>query len=250
MTRNIRNFAAAGLALAVAGASGVALAGQYGDRTDRQRSVQQATDRAYAADRHDRHDRRDRSERDEHATLKGMRVAVLTGEGLHDMETLAPMAYLSNRGAKVTVIGIERGVVDAYNSDIKVRIEKSVEDVAVGDFDALVLPGGRAPDNIRQHEGVVRFAGDFFRTGKPVAAICHGPQVLVTAGVLDGFETTCISSISDEVEDAGARYKDEEVVRDRNLITSRLPDDIPAFVGMIEKVMVETRVAATDRYGG
>jgi len=247
ITRNIRSFAAAGLALAVAGASGVAIAGPYGERTDQQRTAQQATERAYAADRHDR---RDRADKDEHATLKGMRVAVLTGEGLHDMETLAPMAYLSNRGAKVTVIGIERGVVDAYNSDIKVRIERSVDEVEVGDFDALVLPGGQAPDNIRQHEGVVRFAGDFFRTGKPVAAICHGPQVLVTAGVLDGFETTCISSIADEVEDAGARYKDEEVVRDRNLITSRLPDDIPAFVAMIEEVMVESRVASADRYGG
>ncbi len=247
MTRNLRNLTASGLAFAVAGASGAAIAGPNTNRADHQRGVQQATERAYAADHHDR---RDKADKDEHATLKGMRVGVLTGEGLHDMETLAPMAYLSNRGAKVTVIGVERGVVDAYNSDIELRIQKGVDEVEVDDFDALVLPGGRAPDNIREHEGVVEFAGDFFRTGKPVAAICHGPQVLVTAGVLDGFETTCISSIADEVEDAGARYTDQEVVRDRNLITSRLPEDIPAFVAMIEEVMVETRVAAADRYGG
>lgn len=247
MTRNTRKFSAAGLALAIVGASGVAIASPYGERADRDRAAQQSADRVQQADRH----LRERAEaRDEHATLRGMRVAVLTGEGLHDMETLAPIAYLSNRGAHVTVIGIEPGVVKAYNSDIKVRVQRSVDDVTVHDFDALVLPGGRAPDKIREHEGVVGFAGDFFRTGKPVAAICHGPQILVTAGVLEGFETTCISSIADEVEDAGAEYKDEEVVRDRNLITSRLPEDIPAFVGKIEKVMVESRMAAADRYGG
>lgn len=247
MTRNIRNLSAAGLAIAVAGVSGIALAGPYGERADRDRASQHTTDRGQAVDRH----LRERDEaRDEHATLRGMRVAVLTGEGLHDMETLAPIAYLSNRGARVTVIGIEPGIVEAYNSDIEVLIERGVDEVTVHDFDALVLPGGRAPDKIREHEGVVGFAGDFFRTGKPVAAICHGPQILVTAGVLEGFETTCISSIADEVEDAGAEYKDEEVVRDRNLITSRLPEDIPAFVSKIEKVMVETRTAAADRYGG
>jgi protease I len=176
---------------------------------------------------------------DQAAPLRGQRVAILVGEGFHDGETFMPMAYLANRGAIVTVIGIEPGVIEAYNSDMTIRVERGVNEVSFRQFDAMILPGGKGPSVLRENEDVVNFARDFFESGRPVAAICHGPQVLVTAGVLEGKQATCIDSISSELEEAGAKYEDKPVVRDGNLITSRIPDDIPAFCKKIEKVMIE-----------
>jgi protease I len=176
---------------------------------------------------------------DEGMTLRGRRIAVLVGEGFHDGETFMPLAYLANRGAHVTVIGIEPGVIKAYNSDMTIRVERAVRDVNYRQFDALVLPGGRGPSVLRQNDAVVSFAREFFESGRPVAAICHGPQVLITAGVLDGKRATCIANISSELQEAGATYEDAPVVRDGNLITSRVPDDIPAFCMKIEEVIIE-----------
>lgn len=175
------------------------------------------------------------------APLAGKHVAFLVGEGVHDGETLMPLAYLVNRGAEVTVIGVAPGTVTAYNSDFQFRVQQSADAVSVADFDALVIPGGRSPAFLREHDNVVTFVREFFATGKPVAAICHGPQVLVTAGVIDGFRATAIESIADELKGAGADYVDAEVVRDRNLITSRLPPDLPAFSQAIESGLLEQR---------
>ncbi len=174
------------------------------------------------------------------APLAGKHVALLVGEGVHDGETLMPLAYLVNRGATVTVVGVEPGTVGAYNSDYQFLVEQAADAVDVANFDALVIPGGQSPAFLREHESVVGFASDFFATGKPVAAICHGPQVLVTAGVIDGFRATAIEDIADELTGAGAVYVDDEVVRDRNLITSRLPPDLPAFSKAIEDALLET----------
>jgi protease I len=162
-------------------------------------------------------------------SLEGKHVAFLVGEGVHDGETLMPMAYLVNRGAKVTIIGVEPGTVTAYNSAFQFEVQESVANVSFDAFDALVIPGGRSPAFLREHENVVDFVRGYFETGKPVAAICHGPQVLVTAGLLEGYRATAIETISEELRGAGADYVDEEVVVDRNLITSRLPPDLPAF---------------------
>jgi protease I len=181
-----------------------------------------------------------RNEReDEMMPFKGTKVAVLTGEGFQDAEAMMPMAYLANRGAEITVIGTETGLVKAYNSDIEICIQKAVGDVSAGDFDVLVLPGGKAPDEIRKDEAVLEFTREFWKLGRPVAAICHGPQVLVTAGVIEGKEMTAVSGIADELREAGAEYKDEPVVRDGHLITSRVPKDIPVWLSTIEKVMKE-----------
>ena len=172
-------------------------------------------------------------------SLAGKHVAFLVGEGVHDGETYMPMAYLVNRGAKVTIIGVEPGTVEAYNSDYTFKVQKSVGEVKVGDFDAMVIPGGQSPDWLRGHDKVVDFARDFFESGRPVAAICHGPQVLVAAGVLEGRAATCVAGISDEIEEAGAEYRDEAMVRDGNLITSRLPGDLPVFSRAIEEALLE-----------
>lgn len=170
--------------------------------------------------------------------LEGKHIAFLVGEGVHDGETFMPMAYLVNRGAKVTIIGVKPGTVSAYNSDFEVRVEKSVTDVQVDQFHAMVIPGGKSPAFLREHDEVLKFVTAFFEANKPVAAICHGPQVLIRADLLDGFRATGVSGISDELKDAGVQYLDEPVVRDRNLITSRVPDDLPMFSRAIEQSLV------------
>ncbi len=163
-----------------------------------------------------------------------VRIAVLVGEGYHDGEAYMPMGYLSNRGAVMTVIGPERGEVTAYNSDFTIEIQKAVTEVSINDFDALILPGGEAPAMLRENEDVVSFVHDFFETGKVVAAICHGPQVLARAGVLDGMTTTGVGGIQEELEEAGATFVDESVVVYENLITSRTPPDLYDFSRAIE----------------
>jgi protease I len=236
--RGIAMCSAVTLALLMAsGMTGTSLAQDLGDREQRDarpqpRQPAQPTPPVVG-------DRPPHAEAMEAATLRGMRVAVLVGEGFHDGETFMPMAYLANRGANVTVIGIEPGIIKAYNSDMTVRVERAVRDVTYRQFDALILPGGRGPSVLRENDYVINFAREFFNSGRPVAAICHGPQVLVTAGVLEGRHATCIASISSELEEAGAKYDDRPVVRDGNLITSRIPDDIPAFCQKIEEVMIE-----------
>lgn len=169
--------------------------------------------------------------------LAGKRVAVLITEGFHDDETLVPSRHLADRGATITVIGPRVGEFKAYNSDQRVMVEKAVGDVTVDQFDALIIPGGRAPAALRQDEAVVAFAREFVRSGKPVAAICHGPQVLVTAGVMEGRTATAVSGVRPEIEEAGGRFVDEPVVRDRNLITSRLPKDLPVFCDTITRAL-------------
>ena len=157
------------------------------------------------------------------------RVAVMVAEGFHDGEAYMPIGYLTNRGVEVTVIGPSVGEVKAYNSDFTIRIEKAVGDVSVADFDALILPGGRGPAILRENETVVAFARDFFKSGKPTAAICHGPQVLITAGVLEGKSCTAVGGVQDELIAAGANFLDQSVVLDGNLITSRVPGDLNDF---------------------
>ena len=165
------------------------------------------------------------------------KVAVLVDEGFHDGEAFMPIGYLTNRGAKVTVIGPEKGIVKAYNSDFTIKIQKSISDVSVDDFDALILPGGRAPALLRENEKVVEFTKAFFESGKITAAICHGPQVLVKAGVLEGLKSTSFAGIQKEMEAAGALFRDTSVVVDGNLITSRIPVDLNDFCKNIEKAL-------------
>jgi protease I len=169
--------------------------------------------------------------------LTGRKVAVLVGEGVHDAESLIPIGFLVNRGATVTVVGVEPGYAKAYNSDTYVRIEKSVDDVKPEDFDAVVLPGGHSPAYLREHENVVAFARAAVEQGKVIAAICHGPQVLITAGVLEGKKVTAYSGVADELREAGATYEDVPMMRDGNIITSRVPKDLPVFLRTIEKAL-------------
>ncbi len=157
------------------------------------------------------------------------KVAILVGEGFHDGEAYMPMGYLGNRGIKSVVIGPEKGEVKAYNSDFTINIQKAARDAKPQYFDALILPGGEAPAKLREDESVIAFVQDFYQTGKPVAAICHGPQVLITAGLMEGKMATAFKGVKEELEEAGADYLDEPLVIDGSLITSRVPKDLHHF---------------------
>jgi protease I len=163
------------------------------------------------------------------AELVGVRVVVMIAEGFHSGETLDPKAFLEERGAEVTLVGPAVEEVKAYNDETTLSIALAVEEARVEDFDALILPGGRGPAVLREHEPAVAFARAFVASGKPVAAICHGPQVLVSAGVVEGRRLTAVSGVADEIREAGGEYEDREVLVDDNLITSRVPEDLPAF---------------------
>lgn len=170
-----------------------------------------------------------------------VKIAVLLGEGFHDGEAYMPIGYLYNRGARITVIGIEPGKVKAYNSDFTIKIQKSVTEVSVDDFDALILPGGQAPDAIRQNDDVVAFTKAFYESGKVVAAICHGPQILVSAGVLNGVKATSFPAIQQEMVEAGVVWEDVPLVIDGNLITSRVPADLSQFSRAIGKAVFKKK---------
>ena len=167
--------------------------------------------------------------------LTGKTIAFLAADGVENVELTKPRATLQDAGATVTVLSLETGTIQSMEGDIKpseeLAVDEAVGDVAVEDFDALVLPGGTVnPDKLRVDETAVAFVRDFVASGKPVAAICHGPWTLAEAGVLDGRRVTSFPSIRTDLRNAGAgEVVDEEVVVDGNLITSRNPDDIPAF---------------------
>ncbi len=178
---------------------------------------------------------------EKHKDLKKSKVAVLVTEGFHDGEAYMPIGYLANKGIFSLVIGPEKGIHKSYNSDFTIKVCKEVGEVSVDYFDALILPGGRAPSKLREDEGVINFVKDFYKTGKPIAAICHGPQILITAGVLEGKTATGFKGIKDELIEAGVNYKDEAVVIYENIITSRTPPDLYKFSRAIKKSISEKK---------
>ena len=160
--------------------------------------------------------------------LEGKQIAMLVADQFRDEEVFEPFDYLEEKGATVVLVGIERGHVSGKLGG-KVEAEKSIREVSAEEFDAVVLPGGGAPEKLRLEPRVLEFVKSADRRGIPLAAICHGPQILISAGLLKGRRMTCYVGIRDDVKLAGAEYVDQEVVVDRNLITARHPGDIPAF---------------------
>jgi protease I len=168
----------------------------------------------------------DQNKTDKTETQKEMRmkkVVLLTGEGFQDAEAYMPLGYLTNRGVEVTVAGVEKTEVKSYNSDFTIKIQKPVASLSVEDYDALVLPGGKAPAKLRENDAVVSFVKAFYDSGKPVAAICHAPQILIKAGIMEGKTATSYKSVKEEMIEAGVNYVDDAPVIDGNLITARIP---------------------------
>ena len=158
------------------------------------------------------------------------KVAVLLGEGFEDSEFKVPYDRLKAEGFEVDVIGRETGEeLRGKRGKVTTRATRSIADARPLDYDALVLPGGYSPDKLRADERFVRFVKDFDATKKPLAAVCHGPQLLITAGLVKGRTLTAWSTIQEDLRQIGARVKDEPVVKDGNWITSRKPDDLQQF---------------------
>ena len=166
-------------------------------------------------------------------SLGGKRAIVLAEDQYQEMELWYPLLRLRGAGMEVQVVGT--GSASSYKSKhgYPVEVDATADQVQVGDIDAIVIPGGYAPDRLRRYPAVLKLVRDAFEQGKTVAAICHAGWVLVSAGILKGRTATSFYAIKDDMVNAGARWVDEEVVRDGNLITSRTPDDLPAFADAI-----------------
>ena len=158
------------------------------------------------------------------------KIAVLITDMFQDIEYKQPAEAFKKAEHNLTHIGLRAGVQIRGEHGFPLKTDKAVKDVSASDFDALFIPGGYSPDKLRVDENAVRFVQDFFAAGKPVFAICHAPQILITAQLLKGRRVTGWKSIVQDIKNAGAEYVDAEVVVDRNLVSSRKPDDIPAFV--------------------
>ena len=170
--------------------------------------------------------------------LSGKRVAILVEDGFEDRELTGPRDALRAAGAAVTLVGPTAGTeFRGKRGEAVVTSEIAAGTARVKDFDALVIPGGYAPDKMRMRHAMVDFAREAMDSGKPVAAICHGPQLLISANVLRGRTLTCWPSIAIDVKNAGGLYVDKPVVEDGNLITSRKPDDVPMFAEAIIRAL-------------
>jgi protease I len=176
--------------------------------------------------------------------LKGKRIAFLVApEGTEQVELTEPWEAVSGEGASPELVSTEKGQVQAFNHLDKgdtFPVDRTVQDASAGDYDALVLPGGVAnPDFLRMDDQAVSFARAFFEQGKPVGVICHGPWTLVEAGVLSGRKITSWPSLQTDIRNAGGTWVDEEVVVDEGLVSSRRPDDLPAFCAKIVEEFCE-----------
>ncbi len=167
------------------------------------------------------------------AQLTGKKVAILATEGFEQVELTEPKKALEEAGATTHVISLKPGDIKGWKFTDwgeSVKVDKTVSEVSVEDYDLLLLPGGvQNPDKLRLDPGAVAFVGEFFETGKPIGAICHAAWTLIEADVVDGLTMTSWPSLETDLENAGADWVDEEVVVDGNLISSRKPDDLPAF---------------------
>ncbi len=171
--------------------------------------------------------------------LSGKKVAIITENGFEEVELTSPKNALEDAGATVHIVSPQKNKVKAWNHDhwsIELPVDVNISKANPEDYDALVIPGGVLnPDQMRKNEDCVSFAKEFLKSGKPVAAICHGPQLLIETGLLRGRNMTSYSSIKTDLINAGVIWEDKEVIVDHGLVTSRSPKDLDAF----NKKMVE-----------
>ena len=170
--------------------------------------------------------------------LTSKRIAVLAENLYQELELWYPVLRLREEGAEVIIVGPKKQTYESKHG-YPVLAELSAKDANADDFDAVVVPGGFAPDQLRKHQSVTNFVRNMYNQGKIVSAICHGPSVLVSAHILKGKKATCCAPIKDDLVYAGAIFVNKEVVRDKNIITSRYPSDLPAFCRMIIKALTE-----------
>jgi len=170
--------------------------------------------------------------------LEGKRIAILAEEDFEDSELMEPLKAMEDAGAMVTIVG--SGSKQRYHGKkgkAEVSVDTIAEKVTAEDFDAVIVPGGYAPDKMRLHQPMIDLVKKAHKAGKIIAAVCHGPQLLISADIVRGRRMTSWPSVAVDLKNAGANWVDEEVVRDGNIITSRKPADLPAFNDMIIKAL-------------
>jgi protease I len=177
--------------------------------------------------------------------LDGKKIAILATDGVEQVELLSPKEALTKAGAKVDVISLKTGEIQGFDHltpDQKIPVDKALESVDAADYDGLVLPGGaQNPDRLRIEPDVQSFVRAFFDAGKPVGAICHAPWILIDAGEAKGRTLTSYKTLRQDLRNAGAQVVDQEVVVDQGLITSRDPNDLPAFNAKLIEELAEGR---------
>lgn len=178
-------------------------------------------------------------------SLTNVRVAILATNGFEESELLSPKKALEEAGAEVQVIALELGQIQGMQHDKpgqRETVDETVLTAMPDDFDALVLPGGLMnPDTLRTNDDALAFVRSFFEAGKPVGAICHAPQILISADLVKGRKMTSVKAVQKDLENAGAIVSDEAVVVDKGLVTSRTPDDLPAFNAKLLEEFAEGR---------
>jgi protease I len=177
-------------------------------------------------------------------SLNGKTIAIIATDGVEQVELTEPRTAVEQAGATVELLSLETGEIQAMNSDIEpadtFTVDKTVADAAQADYDGLILPGGTVnADKLRASDDVVGFLQEYFATGKPVGVICHGPWSLVEADLVRGRTLTSFPSVKTDIRNAGGEWVDEEVVVDQGLVTSRSPDDLPAFCAKIIEEFAE-----------
>ena len=179
-------------------------------------------------------------------SLKGKKAAIIAADEFEDLELFHPMYRLQEGGIETTIIGLTKDQIKGKKG-YTIAPQLTIEQANAGDFDLLVVPGGNSPERLRLNSKLLDLVRDFDRQGKVIAAICHAGQVLASAGIVKGRTVTCVAAIRDDMVNAGAHYVDKPAVRDGNLVTSRIPSDLPEFAKLTIETLTKPELVQVSR---